>query len=162
LKDQQIGLGGGCHWCTEAVFQTLQGVHVVEQGFIKSAPPYEQFSEAVLVAFEPKFIPLNVLIEIHLRTHASTSNHRMRGKYRSAIYVHNERQRKETSSILSRLQKVFEQNLVTNVLDMVEFKPSLDRYKNYYEKAPDKPFCRAYIDPKLSLLRSKYSDFLKP
>lgn len=160
MELQSVGFGGGCHWCTEAVYQALQGVHLVEQGFVKSNPPYETYSEAVLVEFDPKSISLGILIEIHLRTHASTSNHKMRGKYRSAVYVHDDKQREEAGQILSKLQKDFEQSLVTNVLDMVEFKHSMDQFKNYYSSDPNKPFCQAYIDPKLALLRSKYSTFL--
>jgi len=67
----KIGFGGGCHWCTEAVFQKLRGVASVEQGFIRSRPPYETFSEAVIVSFDAAQISLSVLTEIHLRTHAS-------------------------------------------------------------------------------------------
>ncbi|WP_317040044.1 peptide-methionine (S)-S-oxide reductase [Flavobacterium tructae] len=81
-----IGFGGGCHWCTEAVFDFFKGVTNVQQGWIKSEAPDDTFSEAVLVDFDSRIIPLEVLIEAHLITHSSTSNHSMREKYRSAIY----------------------------------------------------------------------------
>lgn len=68
-----MGSGGGCHWCTEAVFQALCGVSNVEQGYIKSLPPHDSFFEAVVVTLDPKDIPLDVLIYVHLRTHASMS-----------------------------------------------------------------------------------------
>ncbi|MEM9546265.1 MAG: peptide-methionine (S)-S-oxide reductase [Bacteroidota bacterium] len=81
---QKVGFGGGCHWCTEAVFQSLNGVTEVEQGWIasKEAP---LLSEAVIVHYDEKIIDLTILIEIHLRTHSATSSHSMRSKYRSAI-----------------------------------------------------------------------------
>src|SRR3954451_12716902 len=82
----KIGFGGGCHWCTEAVFLSLKGVEQVEQGWIASQPPYDAFSEAVVVTYDPLVITLTDLITIHLHTHASTSNHSMRQKYRSAVY----------------------------------------------------------------------------
>jgi len=88
----KIGFGGGCHWCTEAVFQALNGVQKVEQGFIRSDPPQDSFSEAVIVTFDSKILSLETLIEVHLRTHASTSSHKMRGKYRSAIYIFDNQQ----------------------------------------------------------------------
>ena len=83
----KIAFGGGCHWCTEAVFQSLKGVEKVEQGFITSYDQNNTFSEAVIVDFNTEKIDLKTLVEIHLHTHKSTSNHSMRKKYRSAIYV---------------------------------------------------------------------------
>ena len=89
MKDvlKKIALGGGCHWCTEAVFQSLKGVVSVEQGYIASLVKHSAFSEGVIVHFNANIISLKTLIEIHLYTHKSTSNHSMREKYRSAIYV---------------------------------------------------------------------------
>lgn len=161
MKTNRVGFGGGCHWCTEAVFQALRGVVQVEQGFVKSEAPHDRFSEAVLLEFELAIISLDVLIEVHLRTHASTSNHKMRGKYRSAVYVFDDKQSAEAQTILARLQGDFEQKLVTNVLEIVEFKHSPGRFKNYYAEDPKKPFCQAYIDPKLTLLRNEYAAYLE-
>ena len=88
MEAHETGFGGGCHWCTEAVFQSLRGIVRVRQGFIAADPPYDGFSEAVAVAWDPVRISLEDLVAVHLATHASTSMHKMRGKYRSAIYVH--------------------------------------------------------------------------
>ena len=85
----KIGFGGGCHWCTEAIFQSLIGVENVQQGWIASNGDNSSFSEAVIVEYNATIIPIEVLIEIHLHTHKSTSSHSMRKKYRSAIYVFN-------------------------------------------------------------------------
>lgn len=157
----RIGFGGGCHWCTEAVFQYLRGVTDVKQGFIRSEPPYEDFSEAVIVTFEADEIPLEVLIEIHLHTHSSQSQHKMRGKYRSAIYIFNKEQQSLVSRHLAQLQLNFDKKLVTQVLNYVDFKPSDERFHNYYKTAPERPFCKNYINPKLALLRSKYTDYTR-
>lgn len=156
----KIGLGGGCHWCTEAVFQALNGVGKVEQGFIKSGPPEDSWSEAVIVTFEPATIPLEVLIEVHLRTHSSTSHHKMRGKYRSAVYVFEAETRETVGSILQDLQSGFEESLVTRVLSFAAFKPSDVRFQNYYATDPDRPFCKTYIDPKLAMLRKEFGGVL--
>jgi len=153
--------GGGCHWCTEAVFQALKGVLAVEQGFACSDPPTDSWSEAVLVTFDPGVIPLEVLVEIHLRTHASTSAHKMRGKYRSAVYVSDGGGAADVAAILQRLQHGFEDPLVTQVLRLAGFKRSEARFWNYYASNPRKPFCRTYIDPKLSLLRNRYHHVLR-
>ncbi len=152
----EIGFGGGCHWCTEAVFQTLRGVSEAAQGFMKSTPPDDSWSEAVLVEFDPAEISLTTLIDIHLRTHASTSAHKLRGKYRSAIYVFNDAQRTQADDILGLLQADFDSPLVTKVLSYEAFKPSDERFRNYYATNPDRPFCRTYIDPKLRRLREQF------
>ncbi len=153
----RTGLGGGCHWCTEAVFQALTGVCAVEQGFARSLPPHASWSEAVLVTVDTEAMPLNVLIEIHLRTHASTSAHKMRGKYRSAVYVE-EGGEGAVFDIIAELGPAFDEPLVTQVLPLVDFKSSEERFRNYYASDPDRPFCRTYIDPKLTLLRRDYAD----
>lgn len=159
--NEKIGFGGGCHWCTEAVFNQLIGIFKVHQGFIKSAPPNDYFSEAVVIEFNPQEIPLNELIEIHLRTHASTSNHSMRKKYRSAIYTYTDEQAADVTSILKQLQTGFEKKLITQVLPFVEFQSSEEKYQNYFDKNAEGQFCKTYIDPKLNLLRQKYSSLIR-
>ena len=81
-KIDQIALGGGCHWCTEAIFQSLIGVIKVEQGYVSSTGENSIFSEAVIIHFNAAKISLSNLIEIHLHTHNSISHHSMRDKYR--------------------------------------------------------------------------------
>lgn len=157
----KIGLGGGCHWCTEAVFQSLSGVSRVEQGFIRSDPPEDSWSEAVIVTFDPAVLPADVLIEIHLRTHSSTSHHKMRGKYRSAVYVYDAGTGVKAGRILRRLQHGFDAPLVTRVLTLAGFKASDEQFRNYYQNGPDRPFCKSYIDPKLALLRKDYGSVLR-
>ncbi len=141
-----------------AVFAALRGVKTVEQGFIRSAPPAETWSEAVRVRFDPSLIDLATLIDVHVRTHSSTSNHTMRGKYRSAVYTRTPEQTDLASDALSALRPEFQDELVTQVLPLVDFKPSDEVFQNYYAKGPEKPFCRRYIDPKLTLIRQRFSD----
>ena len=161
IKTERIGLGGGCHWCTEAVFQSLRGISNVEQGWIRSTPPHEEFSEAVIVTYDPNEMSLATLIEIHLQTHSSTSSHKLRGKYRSAVYTFGEQQTVLATEILDRLQPAFEAKLVTQVLRHEDFKPSNERFQNYYYKNPERPFCKVYIDPKLRVLRGRFSDAMR-
>ncbi len=157
----KIALGGGCHWCTEAVFQALNGVEKVEQGYVASAVPYDAFSEAVIVHFEPEIIPLEMLIEIHLHTHKSTSNHSFRSKYRSAIYFYSEAQKRDAQRIRAQLQEHFEQPLITQVLAFKHFQASRENLHDYYKSDPEKPFCKTYIVPKLQLLMQQYGKHLK-
>ena len=74
-KYTSIGLGGGCHWCTEAVYASLLGIKSVKQGWISAIEPDNQFSEAVLIEFNEAEISLKTIIDIHLHTHSATSNH---------------------------------------------------------------------------------------
>jgi len=154
----KIGFGGGCHWCTEAVFQSLTGVFKVDQGFIASTGENNTFSEAVIVHYDPDKISLQLLVQIHLRTHKSTVNHQMRSKYRSAIYVFWKVQFDEVIQMLKSMQKEFDNNLITGVLSFHEFKPSEKRFANYYYNNPDKPFCKNHIDPKLKILLNQFSN----
>lgn len=162
LNSERIGFGGGCHWCTEAIFQALRSVSRVEQGFIRSTPPHETFSEAVIVRFDPDALPLDVLVEVHLRTHSSTSRHKLRGKYRSAVYVFDPGQAERAREAIARLQPGFDAPLVTEVLPFVAFRPSEPRYQNYYAADPQRPFCRTYIEPKLAELRRRFATEARP
>ncbi|NAS32575.1 peptide methionine sulfoxide reductase [Flavobacteriaceae bacterium R38] len=157
----KIGLGGGCHWCTEAVFLSLKGVKNVQQGWIASKKPHESFSEAVIVEFDISEISLKDLIAIHLHTHQSTSNHSMRKKYRSAVYYFSLEDEKLIKMILNDLQNDFDVELITKALPFSAFKSSLEEHLNYYYKNPEKPFCKTYINPKLSFLLKNYTHHLK-
>ena len=155
----RIGFGGGCHWCTEAVFQSLFGVENVQQGWIASSGNNASFSEAVIVEYNATIIPIEVLIEIHLHTHNSTSAHSMRKKYRSAIYVFDENEESEVVDVLKTLQHKFNNQLVTQVLKFSEFKPSREEILNYYYKNPEKPFCETFINPKLKVLLESFRNY---
>jgi len=158
-KQIEIALGGGCHWCTEAVFQSLKGVRKVEQGYVASEGVNSNFSEAVIVHFNPDEITLQALIEIHLYTHKSTSNHSMRKKYRSAIYTFSDAQLQEANHALIFFQLEFKNELITQVFPFKAFRASREAIRNYYQKNSDKPFCETYINPKLRFLLKQYSSY---
>jgi len=154
---KKVGLGGGCHWCTEAVFASLKGVQTTEQGWIASQLPYDAFSEAVIVTYNPTIISLKDLIHIHLHTHSSTSHHSMRDKYRSVVYWFDAEDKREIMSMLTELQSDFEQPIITQVLPFADFRLSLPEHLNYYYSNKEKPFCKLYINPKIQMLRKKFS-----
>jgi peptide-methionine (S)-S-oxide reductase len=153
---KEIGFGGGCHWCTEAVFQSLKGVLAVKQGFVASKAPHDAFSEAVIVTYAPDEIALFDLVSIHLMTHESTVWHEMRPKYRSAVYTMDFQDEQRLQSMWDRLQDQFKSPLVTALLPFRAFLPSETKFQNYYRTDPERPFCKKYIDPKLQLLRQKF------
>src|SRR5690606_20229950 len=155
----EIGLGGGCHWCTEAVFQNLPGVAKVAQGWISSESPNDNFSEGVLVTFNPDEIKLDILIEVHLLTHASTAMHTMRVKYRSAIYYNNLDDKIAMETILENFKDT--ERLITMILPLKNFKLNEEKFLNYYQSKPEAPFCKTFISPKLNLLRKKFGNVIK-
>lgn len=154
----RVGLGGSCHWCTEAIFLSLRGVVKVEQGWLASVNDDDWFSEGIIVTFEPAIISLADLIAVHLHTHSCTANHSMRQKYRSAVYVYSEPQHQEAQQSIESLQDDFEQKIITRVLSYSAFKLNGEQYQNYYYDNPEKPFCENIINPKLRILMQKFSD----
>ncbi|ARN76667.1 peptide methionine sulfoxide reductase [Nonlabens spongiae] len=174
MSNKKLDFGGGCHWCTEAVFQALPYVDKVEQGYIKSSPPFDSWSEAVIVHFSDHGrIP--ELMDIHLATHKSTSEHSRRAEYRSAVYYFDNGLKKELESVIIPLSRCADgkpcqlrrsgyegcmategkrnKNYITKILPFKDFKPSRESIQNYYQTRPDAPFCTRYIEPKLSIVR---------
>jgi len=160
LTLDKIGLGGGCHWCTEGVFKTLIGVHKIDQGWIASENENNSFSEAIIVYYDSQKIDLKDLIEVHLLTHSSTSNHSMRHKYRSAIYTFTKEQISTSASILKSLQENFGEPIITKVLPFKNFKQNEEMFTDYFYKSPLKPFCKNHIHPKLSKLIQKHKNLI--
>jgi len=153
----KVGFGGSCHWCTEAIFQSLKGVVQVEQGWISSRAEHSSFSEAVLVYFETDSISLETLIEIHLHTHSCTSNHEMRPKYRSAVYTFTDQQAELSRETITALQRDFDDPIITQVIAFQDFRLNQQTYLNYYYSNPDKPFCKNIVSVKLRLLLNQFS-----
>lgn len=159
---EKIGFGGGCHWCTEGVFQAIRGVQQVDQGFIRSDAPADTWAEAVVVHFDTAQIDLATLLEIHLRTHSATKPFVAEGKYRTAVYTFDDAQGATLEHAISSLSGAFEKPLSTAVLPFREFKPSDARYQNYYATDPERPFCKRYIDPKLDFIRKNFAKVALP
>ena len=158
----KIGLGGSCHWCTEAIFQSLKGVAIVEQGWIASDNENTSFSEAVIVTFNPEIINLQTLIEIHLHTHSCTANHNMRSKYRSAVYTFDHVHAAIAQGVLNTIQSEFPDPIITAVLPFKDFRRNEKQYLNYYYSDPEKPFCKTRVNPKLRLLLTKFAENVSP
>ncbi|NEN23750.1 peptide-methionine (S)-S-oxide reductase [Cryomorpha ignava] len=155
-----IGLGGGCHWCTEGVFASLKGIEKVDQGWISATDLPEKLSEAIIIHFNPEIISLHDILEIHLLTHSSSSSHRMRQKYRSAVYVFGEDQYAKAGRILSHFGEMRHEKLVTELLYFHTFKKNIPEFTDYFFTRPDALFCKRYIHPKLTLLNEKFGGHL--
>lgn len=155
---EKIGLGGGCHWCTEGVFESIKGVIQVNQGWIASTQDNQAYSEAIEVIFDKSMISQHDIINIHLHTHASTSEHSMREKYRSAIYVYDAQQFSQAENSLLSLSEEFNNELITMVLNFSNFRSNKEAYQSYFYTSPTRPFCQTYIHPKLKVLLAKFSE----
>jgi peptide-methionine (S)-S-oxide reductase len=158
--EHKIGLGGGCHWCTEGIFQMLEGVTEVEQGFIRSDPPSDTWAEGVIVHFDPSVIDVSMLVAAHVRTHEARAPYKPDSKYRSAIYVYDDEQQKRAADAVSLLQREFNTALEIRILQFRDFKLSDERFRDYYATDPQRPFCRRYIEPKLDTLRRDFGTII--
>lgn len=159
METSEIGFGGSCHWCTEAIFVSLKGIKQVRQGWIASKEAPSRFSEAVIVSFDARLITLETLISIHLHTHSCTSSHTMREKYRSAVYAFSKDQQSKARAIIQALKAEFNEPIITEVVYFDSFKLNHPQYLNYYYANPEKPFCQNIVNPKLvHLLRDFASE----
>ncbi len=160
---ESVGFGGGCHWCTEAVFEALAGVGAVAQGWIAPATANDDFSEAVLLTFDPCRVGLDTLVAVHLHTHSCTADHALRGRYRSAIYTRSTLQAQHARRAIDALQRTdFDAPIITQVLPFGAFRANSDRYLHYHAQNPDRPFCQRFIAPKLALVRAHFAADSKP
>lgn len=132
----------------------------MQQGWIASTPPNQEFSEGVIVYFDDT-ISLEDLVEIHLLTHSSASNHSMRKKYRSAVYYFSDTDHHAIKNKIEQLSSENNVRYITETLSFKDFKLNSDTFLNYYLKHKNAPFCENYISPKLKLIREKFDSHAK-
>lgn len=130
------------------------------QGFVASTAPDDSFSEGVIVHFDPEIIGLEQLLEVHLHTHQSTSNHRFRTKYRSAMYWFEKKQESAFAKAISTIQPQFPKLIITKALPFISFRLNDISFLEYYKNNPEAPFCTRYIDPKMSFLEKNFKDII--
>ena len=132
------------------MFLSLIGVTSVRSGWIGSEGEASAESEGVIVEYDPSVLPLRVLLDVHVMTHASASKHSMRGKYRSAIYTTSDVQTEMVRIELAALSEAHATDLVVRVLPYRNFRSVIAAQEKYYDTDPERPFCRTYIEPKLA------------
>ncbi|MCT8340379.1 peptide-methionine (S)-S-oxide reductase MsrA [Flavobacteriaceae bacterium TK19130] len=174
---KQIVFAGGCFWCTEAVFQRLDGVKEVVPGFsggtIKN-PAYREVitgrtghAEAVKVVYDEEKIQLAELLEVFFGTHDPTTLNKQGNdvgtQYRSAIYYTSVEQKEQIESFVEILekQKVFDNPIVTEIAAFTAFYEAETEHHDFYNQHTSQPYCQFIIEPKLKKLRTYYSDKLK-
>src|SRR5262249_23454692 len=168
--------GGGCFWCTEAVFQQLMGVDAVVPGYsggTTKGPTYRQVcsgttghAEAIQITYDPSVISYEELLEVFWKTHDPTTLDRQGNdfgpQYRSAIFYHNEEQKVLAEHYKQKLDAsgLFPAPIVTEVVPFTEFYRAESYHQNYFAQNSTKPYCRVVITPKLDKLKELFSDKL--
>ncbi|TRO67551.1 peptide-methionine (S)-S-oxide reductase MsrA [Christiangramia sabulilitoris] len=170
-------LAGGCFWCTEAVFQRLEGVKKVTSGFtggeIKN-PAYREIitgrtghAEAIEIIFDPNVISYEEILLVFFATHDPTTLNRQQNdvgtQYRSGIFYHDEKQRQIAGEVIELLvkQKTFKDPIVTEVTQATPFYVAEKEHQDFYNHHRQQPYCQYIIDPKINKLKRLFSDKLK-
>ncbi|HEY2986428.1 MAG TPA: peptide-methionine (S)-S-oxide reductase MsrA [Candidatus Binatia bacterium] len=177
-ENKQVAVfGGGCFWCTEAVFDELDGVVSVMPGYAGGKtknPTYEQVcggdtghAEAIRIEYDPSRIGFKDLLTVFFATHDPTTLNRQGNdvgtQYRSVVLYANEAQRNEAESFIKELNdtKTFERPVVTTLEPLGDFYEAEGYHRKYYAKNPYQPYCQFMIPPKLKKLHKQFADLLK-
>lgn len=170
-------LGGGCFWCTEAVFLDLKGVQKVVSGYAGGSvpnPSYEAVctgstghAECVQIAFDPSAISYREVLEVFFQTHDPTTLNRQGGdvgtQYRSVIFYSSPEQKQTAEEVMRDLRAAgaFSARMVTELAPMTGFYPAEGHHQDYFRRNPSQPYCRAVIAPKVSKFRKEFEVKLK-
>ncbi|MFD1515745.1 peptide-methionine (S)-S-oxide reductase MsrA [Halomarina rubra] len=170
-------VGGGCFWCTEAVYKEVEGVLAVTSGYAGGHvedPTYEAVcsgetghAEVVQVEYDPSVIDYPELLAIFFTVHDPTTVDRqgpdVGSQYRSAIYYHDEEQRDIAESYIEELdaEDAYDDPIVTEVEPLETFYEAEAYHQDYYEKNPGDGYCQFNADPKIRKVREKFADRVK-
>lgn len=176
-KELEIAtVGGGCFWCTEAVFQEVKGVEKVVSGYsggnVPGTPTYREVcsgltghAEVVQITFDAYLISYEDILVIFMTSHDPTMLNRQSAdsgsQYRSVIYYHNERQHEIAKVVSEKIAPYYENQVVTEISPLDVFHEAEDYHQDYYNNNQTQGYCSAVISPKLAKLRKMHADKLK-
>ena len=174
---QTITLGGGCFWCTEAVYVRVRGVLDVESGYSNGHvpnPSYEQVcggdtghNEVVKLTFDPAQISVRQILGIFFAVHDPTTLNRQGNdvgtQYRSGIYFSTPEQEQVARDLIRELTeaKLFGAPIVTEVLPVANYWPAEAYHQDYYEQHPNQGYCSFVVGPKVAKFRKSFAELLK-
>ena len=174
---QTITLGGGCFWCTEAVYVKVRGVLDVESGYSNgqaARPSYEEVcsgrtgsNEVVKMMYDPQEITLAEILEIFFIIHDPTTLNRQGNdagtQYRSGIYYSKPEDKRVADDFIRQLSqdKTFDKPIVTEVLPLVNYWPAEAYHQDYFENNPNQGYCVAVAGPKVAKFRKTFADRVK-
>lgn len=171
MKNETIVFGGGCFWCTEAVFKMIKGVADTTPGYAGGTtvnPTYEQVctgntghAEVLRIEYDPGAVTLNKLLEVFVSMHDPTSLNRQGAdtgtQYRSMVLYNTEEQKKIVGEFLEKVQKNYDRPVVTEVRKLDKFYVAEDYHKKYYDRNPNQPYCMMVIRPKVEKVRKEFA-----
>lgn len=178
MGDREIAtFGGGCFWCTEAIFERLKGVETAESGYsgghVKN-PSYKQVTsgetghaEVVRIIFDPTIISYTDLLKVFFETHDPTTLNRQGAdvgtQYRSTVLYHNEEQRLKAENVIRELDQagIWHDPIVTTLEPFEAFYNAEGYHQEYYENNPNQGYCRVVIQPKVEKFEKIFKDKLK-
>jgi peptide-methionine (S)-S-oxide reductase len=174
---QTATLAGGCFWCLEAVYDEVKGVQGVESGYAGGHvdnPSYRAVcngdtghAEVIQVHFDPNIVSYRDLLNVFFAIHDPTTLNRQGAdvgtQYRSAIFYHDEEQKKTAEELIKDLnaQKIWDRPIVTQVEKLDKFFMAEDYHQEYFARNPYQPYCQAVVAPKVSKFRKHFLDMLK-
>jgi len=177
MKNEIVVFGGGCFWCTEAVFKMLKGVVSVTPGYAGGEtdnPTYwdlhrtgRDHAEVIRVEFNPAEIAYKDLLTVFFGSHDATQVNRQGAdvgtEYRSIILYTNENQKRETESFIRELEQSSAKGnpIATEVVPLVKFYPAEQGHLDYYAKNKGNAYCEIVIEPKLQKVQQKFAELLK-
>ena len=177
MKENEIAyFAGGCFWCTEAVFQLIQGVERVVSGYMGGTiknPAYREIctgrtghAECVQIAYDASVVTYEELLHVFFTTHDPTTLNRQGNdigtQYRSAIFYTTDTQKAIATTTMETLQSsVFDAPIITELLPEVPFYSAEDEHQNYYNQNTNQPYCSYIISPKVNQLKTSFKHLLK-
>ncbi|HHC78967.1 MAG TPA: peptide-methionine (S)-S-oxide reductase [Flavobacteriia bacterium] len=169
--------GNGCFWCSEAIFEQLEGVIKVEAGYAGGTvkkPSYKEVcsgntghAEVIRIEYDPEKISYRELLEVFFSTHDPTTLNRQGAdvgtQYRSVIFYHTDAQKKEAEKMIAQLEKekVFDDKIVTEITPIHNYFVAENYHQDYYNNNKNQGYCRMVINPKLDKFVKKFKDKLK-
>lgn len=176
MRKERAIFGGGCFWCTEAVFKMLKGVYSVLPGYsggITKNPTYEEVStgktghaECTKVDFNPEEISFSDLLTVFFGSHDPTTLNRQGAdvgtQYRSVIFYTTPEQKDIAEDFIKKINQSNKEGktVVTEVLPLKEFYVAENYHKEYYDRNKDAPYCELVINPKLEKVKKEFADLL--
>ena len=169
---QLATFGGGCFWCTEAIFQEVDGVENVKSGYSGGKtenPSYREVcsgvsghAEVIQLSFDPNKVSYKDLLRIHLSTHDPTTLNRQGAdtgtQYRSVIFTHDDEQAEAAKEISAELQESYTNPIVTEIAEYDKFYEAEEAHQNYYRNNSTAGYCQAVINPKLNKFRKLFNE----
>ena len=175
MTQEVITLGGGCFWCTEAVFEQVEGVTAVESGYSNgqlAQPSYEQVCsgntgcvEVIRVTFDNERISLREVLEIFFVIHDPTTLNRQGAdtgtQYRSGIYFHAPAQQAVAREVMDEVDQKVAGKLVTELLPVVDYSRAEDYHQHYFANHPNQGYCAMVAAPKVEKFRKTFASRVK-